>query len=77
MVAQIAMPTPMRQMLGHLNINIDYGFGVMPEKMEDAMQTCMTCKMFHTCDYDVESRYFMCPNRKFFDRLESLKEENF
>ena len=73
MVAQLAMPTPMKQMLGHLNINIERSFEAMPERMEDAMLTCMTCEMFHNCDYDVESRYFMCPNRELFDWLEGLQ----
>jgi len=77
MVAQMAMPTPMRQMLGYLNINIERGFETMPEKMEDGMLTCMTCEMFHTCDYDVESRYFVCPNRDLFDRLEDLQEARY
>jgi hypothetical protein len=31
------------------------------------------CKWFDNCDYNVESRYFLCPNRDFFDQLELLQ----
>ncbi len=73
MVAQLAMPYQLEKMLGHLNLNIERGFESMPEMMEDAMVRCRKCEMFCTCDEDVESRYFVCPNRNLLDRLERIQ----
>ncbi len=73
MVAQLAMPYPLKRMFGHLKLDIERSFKLMPEKMEDAIQSCLMCKFFHTCDYDSESRYFLCPNRDLFDQLEDLQ----
>ncbi len=70
MDAQLAMPYPLEKMLGYLNLDIERGFESMPEKMEDAMVRCHRCEMFCTCDENVESRYFLCPNRNLLDRLE-------
>jgi len=73
MIAQLAMPYPMGKMLGHLNLDIERSFQSMPENMEDAMVRCRTCEMFCTCDEDVESCYFLCPNRGTLDRLERIQ----
>ncbi|MEE8352597.1 MAG: hypothetical protein V3R37_10465 [Rhodospirillales bacterium] len=70
MIAQIAMPCPLEKMLGHLNLDVGRSFEAMPEKMEDAMVKCSKCGMFYTCDENVESRYFVCPNRNLLDQLE-------
>ena len=73
MVAQLAMPYPMEKMLAHLNLDIERSFEMVPEEMEDAMTKCRTCKAFHLCDEDMESRYFVCPNRNLLDRLERIQ----
>lgn len=73
MVAQLAMPYPLKRMFGHLKLDIERSFKLMPEKMEDAIQSCLMCKLFHTCDYDSESRYLLFPNRDVFDQLEDLQ----
>ncbi len=70
MIAQPVMPDPLKRMLKHLDIDIQQGFESMPEGMEEAMLSCRRCKFFDTCDYDTESRYFLCPNRDIFDQLE-------
>ena len=70
MIAQIAMPYPMERMLEHMNLDIEYSFESMPGVMEDAMVRCRTCEKYCTCDEDVESRYFACPNRDLLDQLE-------
>ena len=75
MVAQQVMPDSLKRMLEHLNIDIERAFRLMPEQMEDAMQKCLTCEMFLSCDDDVESRYFICANRDLLDRLEDLRDE--
>lgn len=75
MVAQQVTPDPLKRMLEHLNIDIERAFRLMPEQMEDAMQKCLTCEMFLSCDDDVESRYFICANRDLLDRLEDLQDE--
>ncbi|MDP6260213.1 MAG: hypothetical protein QGH63_14125 [Rhodospirillales bacterium] len=66
------MPYPMKRMLDYLEIDVARGFELMPEKMEAAMQQCVLCNMFHTCDYQVESRYLICPNRIVYDQFEDL-----
>ncbi len=76
MAAQYAMPYPLERMLEHLDIDIERSFELRPEKMANAIIVCRQCKMFHTCDYDVESRYFICPNRDLLDQLEDLLDEN-
>ncbi len=73
MDTQLAMPYPMEKMLGHLNLDIERSFEAMPEMMEDAMVRCRMCEMYCTCDEDVESRYFVCPNRNLFDQLERIQ----
>lgn len=70
MAAQLAMPYPLKKMLAHLDLDIACGFQAEPVAMEEAMVACRMCKMFDSCDYDVESRYFLCPNRDLFDQLE-------
>lgn len=72
MDAQLAMPYPLEKMLGHLKLNVGRSFESMPEKMEDAIVKCRKCKEFCTCDEDLDSRYFLCPNRDLLDRLEGL-----
>ncbi|MAF95868.1 MAG: hypothetical protein CMM60_08965 [Rhodospirillaceae bacterium] len=73
MVAQLAMPYPLEKMIGYLNLDIERSFESMPEMMEDAMAKCRMCEMYCTCDEDVESRYFVCPNRNLLDRLERIQ----
>ena len=73
MDAQVTMPYPLERMLGHLDLNVGSCFESMPEKMEDAMVRCRRREMFCTCDEDLESRYFLCPNRGLLDRLESTQ----
>ena len=76
MAAQLAMPAPMKQMLDYLNIDIDLACEALPEDMEDAMQTCLTCKALDICEDDMESLYFRCPNRGLFDVLAKLQGRN-
>ncbi len=76
MVAEIVMPFPLSRMFEHLNIDIERSFKLMPEQMKDAMHRCLMCKFIDTCDYDSESRYFLCPNRDLFDQLEDLQCQN-
>ncbi len=73
MAAQIKMPYPLEKMFEHLELDIEWSLELRPTMMEEAMVKCQMCKMFHTCDYNVESRYFMCPNRNILDDLERLQ----
>lgn len=75
MTAQLAMPYPLTRMLEHLELNIERCFKLMPSDMEDAMQVCLTCTFSHACDYNSESRYFVCPNRGILDRLDDMQSE--
>jgi hypothetical protein len=61
-------------MLEYLEIDLQTGFRFSAPAMEAAGQTCRACKMFHTCDYQVESRYFICPNRELLDSLEDQQD---
>jgi len=74
MIAQPVMPFPMVRMLEYLKIDSALGFDLMAEKMAAAIVRCRMCTKRHTCDYDVESRYFRCPNRELFDQLEDLRD---
>jgi len=73
MCARLTLPFPLHRMFEHLEVDIGRSFQIMPEKMNNAMQTCVACKKFHMCDYDSESRYFTCPNRDLLDQLENLE----
>ncbi|MHA1559893.1 MAG: hypothetical protein ACTSWI_04385 [Alphaproteobacteria bacterium] len=73
MTTRRAMPYPLKKMLEHLDLNIARGFRTAPALMEGAVVACRMCEMFDNCDYDVESRYFLCPNRDRFDQLERLQ----
>ena len=73
MAAQWAMPYPMQKMFEHLDLDMARGFQTVPVLMEEAMAACRMCKMFDNCDYNVESRYFLCPNRGLLDQLERLQ----
>ena len=73
MAAKLAMPYPLEKMFEHLDLDIARGFQMSPVLMEEAMVACRICKMFDNCDYKVESRYFLCPNRDRFDQLERLQ----
>ncbi len=75
MTAQLAMPYPLTRMLEYLELDLDRCCKFMPGGMEDAMQTCMTCTFLHACDYNTESRYFVCPNRDLLDRLGDMQNE--
>ncbi len=72
MCAQQTLPFPLHRMFEHLAVDIGRSFELMPEKMQDAMQTCVVCDKFHMCDYNSESRYFRCPNRGLLDELEDM-----
>lgn len=74
MIAQSVLPDPLRRMFEYLEINLETGFRLSVTEMEAAMRTCRACRMFHTCDYQAESRYFICPNREFLDRLEEHQD---
>ncbi len=73
MAAQWAMPYPLEKMFEHLDLDIARGFQTVPVLMEEAMAVCQMCKWLNNCDYNVESRYFLCPNRDVFDQLELLQ----
>ncbi len=75
MTAQLAMPYPLTRMLEYLELDLDRCFKSMPGGMEDAMQACLTCKFFYSCDDNSESRYFVCPNRDLFDRLDDMQSQ--
>ncbi len=75
MAAKWAMPYPLEKMFEHLELDIARGFQTMPVLMEETKAACQMCKWFKNCDYDVESRYFLCPNRDFFDQLERLQDK--
>ena len=75
MIAQSVLPDPLRRMFEYLEIDLETGFRFSATAMESATQTCRLCRMFHTCDYQVESRYFICPNREFLDRLEEHQDQ--
>lgn len=72
MTAHHKIPYPLKTMLEHLEIDIEPAFELLPKEMQKGIKTCTRCKMFQRCDYFVESRYFQCPNRDLFDRLEDL-----
>ena len=73
MAAKLPMPYPLEKMFEHLDLDIARGFQTSPVLMEQATVACRICEMFDKCDYDVESRYFLCPNRDLFDQLERLQ----
>lgn len=73
MAAKLAMPNPLEKMFEHLDLDIARGIQTSPVLMEEATVACRMCEMFDNCDYDVESRYFLCPNRDRFDQLERLQ----
>ena len=62
----------MRRMFEHLKIDIEHALSILPKDMVESIETCRECKFFERCDYDVESRYFRCPNRDLLERLEDL-----
>jgi hypothetical protein len=62
-------------MFEYLELDLETGFRLSATEMRAAMRTCRACGMFHTCDYQVESRYFICPNREFLDRLEDHQDQ--
>ena len=73
MVVQIPLPYPLERMFEHLELDVEWSFKLLPELMRDAVVDCQNCRTFHTCDYNVESRYFQCPNRTLLDQLERLQ----
>ncbi len=73
MVAQLTIPCALEKMLEHVSLDIERCFELMPEAMEDAMTTCQMCRKSPSCDENVESRYFVCPNRDLLDRLERIQ----
>ena len=73
MLAQLAMPCPLERMFEHLSLDIEHGFRLMPETMEDAITKCRACDSFYICEDDAESRYFTCPNRDLLDHLDRLQ----
>ena len=67
-----AMPYPLHRMFEHLDIDIERSIKLLPEEMRAATERCRQCDKFLACDFDVESRYFRCPNRKLLDHLEEM-----
>ena len=72
MTQRSMMPNPLSRMLEHLDIDPERSIRLMPEEMHAAAEECRQCDKFHTCDFNVESRYFLCPNRELLDRLEEI-----
>lgn len=72
MTTQQAIPLPMSCMLAHLEIDVAQSLRKLPKEMADGIRTCLGCGLFYRCDFDVESRYFQCPNRDLLDQLEDL-----
>ncbi len=72
MTVRSAMPYPLCCMFEHLDIDIERSIKLMPEEMRAANKTCRQCNKFLACDFNVESRYFQCPNRIFLDQLEEM-----
>lgn len=67
--------TPLRRRLEHFHLEIEHGFQLVPEQLEDALVRCRMCRLFHTCGDDLVSRYLICPNRGVRDRLNDLLGE--
>ncbi len=63
----------MREMLQHLDLDIEKSFEMMPKEMEEVMCECLMCEVFQSCDYNLEGDYYVCPNRNFFERLKRFK----
>lgn len=72
MTLRSAMPYPLHRMFEYLDIDIERSSKLMPEEMREATERCRRCDKFRACDFDVESRYFRCPNRKLLDQLEEM-----
>lgn len=72
MTLQSTMPYPLGCMLEYLDIDIERSIKLMPEEMQAATERCRQCDKFLACDFNVESRYFLCPNRGLLDRLEDM-----
>ncbi len=72
MSIQSTMPYPLGCMFEFLDIDIERSITLLPEEMQAATLKCRLCDKFHTCDFNVESRYFNCPNRDLLDRLEVM-----
>ncbi len=66
------MPHPLGCMLAYLGIDIERSIELMPREMQAATEQCRHCDKFTACDFNVESRYFLCPNRELLDRLEEM-----
>ncbi len=66
------MPHPLGCMLEYLDIDIESSIKLMPKEMQAATKRCRQCDKFHACDFNVESRYFLCPNRELLDQLEDM-----
>ena len=66
------MPYPLSCMFEHLDIDIGRSIKLMPEEMQAATERCRQCNKFRACDFNVESRYFQCPNRDLLDLLEEM-----
>lgn len=73
MATPITIPEPLVKMFEHLELDIERGLELLPANMADAITNCRVCNAAQTCDYDVESRYFRCPNRELLDNLEYLE----
>ena len=72
MTPQSKMPYPLGYMLEYLNIDIERSIQLMPAEMQGAVERCRQCDKFLACDFNVESRYFLCPNRELLDQLEEM-----
>lgn len=72
MTMKSTIPHPLGCMLEYLGIDIERSIKLMPEDMRLANERCRRCDKFRACDFNVESRYFLCPNRDLLDRLEEI-----
>ena len=70
MTMRSAMPYPLHRMFEYLDIDIERSLKLMPNEIRVATDRCRRCDKFQACDFDVEVRYFRCPNRELLDLLE-------
>jgi hypothetical protein len=72
MAMELTMPRPLGCMLEYLDIDIERSIKLMPNEMQAATERCRQCDKYNACDFNVESRYFLCPNRGLLDQLEEM-----
>ncbi len=42
---------------------------MMPKEIEKALCECLMCEVFLSCDYNLDGKYYVCPNRDFIERV--------